>query len=330
MADRITNINGRDSFAEATINGQTAWHKKGIKVKKLMTVEEALELGGLNFRVAKMPVIVAGKETDWYATVRTDTMDTLGIVKEQYKIIQNDSAFDFFNPIVESQEAIIETVGTLGKYGEKTFMLARLPEEYVLGNVDRHLTYLLLTNDHSGNGNEIALPTDVRTVCWNTMNYAFEVGRKTKVLMAKIRHTGDIKEKIKEAHELLGMVRQSAKFNEAFNLKLIQTPLTKELAGKMMDQLLNIKTEFGKSVEEVNSAVKINQRDLLMRLFEGGIGADMFPNTAFNYLNAVTEWIDHKKNVKGGDVLGSLFIGGNGFRVKADANKQMLQLVNGN
>lgn len=328
--DNITNINGKDSFAEATIDGNTAWHQKGVKVKKLMTVEEALELGGLNFRVAKMPVMVAGKETDWYATVRTDTMDTLGMVKDQYKVIQNDSAFDFFNPIIESQEAIIETVGTLGKYGEKTFVMARLPEEYKLGNVDTHRTYLLLTNDHSGNGNAIALPTDIRVVCWNTMNYAMYVGKKTKVLMAKIRHTGDIKEKIREAHTLLGMVRQTAKFNETFNTKLISTPLTKELAGKMMDQLLNIKTEFGKTVEEVNSTVKVNQRDLLMRLFEGGIGADMFPNTAFNYLNAVTEWIDHRKSVKGGDVLGSIFIGGNGFRVKAEANKQILQLVNGN
>lgn len=328
--DNITNINGKDSFAEATIDGNTAWHQKGVKVKKLMTVEEALELGGLNFRVAKMPVMVAGKETDWYATVRTDTMDTLGMVKDQYKVIQNDSAFDFFNPIVASQEAIIETVGSLGKYGEKTFVMARLPEEYKLGNVDTHRTYLLLTNDHSGNGNAIALPTDIRVVCWNTMNYAMYVGKKTKVLMAKIRHTGDIKEKIREAHTLLGMVRQTAKFNETFNTKLISTPLTKELAGKMMDQLLNIKTEFGKTVEEVNSTVKVNQRDLLMRLFEGGIGADMFPNTAFNYLNAVTEWIDHRKSVKGGDVLGSIFIGGNGFRVKAEANKQILQYMNGN
>jgi len=326
--DNITNINGKDSFAEATINGQTAWHKKGVRVKKLMTIEEALELGGMNFRVAKMPVIVAGKETDWYATVRTDTMDTLGIVKDQYKVIQNDSAFDFFNPVIKSGEAIIETVGTLGKYGEKTFMLARLPEEYYLGSSDKHLTYILLTNDHSGNGNEIALPTDVRTVCWNTMNLAMSIGKKTKVAMAKIRHSGDVKMKIKEAYEILGLVRQTAKTNQEFYNKLISTPLTRELAGKMLDQLLNIKTEFGKSVDEVNSAVKINQRDLLMRLFESGIGADMFPNTAYNYLNAVTEWIDHKKNVKGGDVLGSLYVGGNGFRVKAEANAQLLQLVN--
>lgn len=207
-------------------------------------------------------------------------------------------------------------------------MLARLPEEYFVGGADRHLTYIMLTNDHSGNGNAIALPTDVRVVCWNTMNLALGIGKKNRVAMAKIRHSGDVKFKIKEAYEILGLVRQTAKLNQEFYNKLVSTPLTRELAGKMLDQLLNIKTEFGKSVEEVNSAVKINQRDLLMRLFESGIGADMFPNTAFNYLNAVTEWIDHKKNVKGGDVLSSLYVGGNGFRIKAEANSQLLQLVN--
>lgn len=326
--DNITNINGKDSFAENVSNGDTAWHQKGTKVQGLMTIQEALEKGGQDFRVAKMPVVVAGKDTDWFATVRTDTMDTFGIVKGTYKVIQNDVAFDFFNPLLKDGQAIIETVGTLGQYGEKTFIMARMPESYTIGDTaNKHLTYLLLTNDHSGNGNAFAMPTDVRVVCWNTMQYAVYVAKKAKVAMAKIRHSGDIKAKIKEAQNLLKLVQETTEFNRVFSEKLVSTPLTKELASTMLDNLLEIKTEFGKKVEDINSTMKINQKDLLLRLFEGGIGADMFPNTAYNYLNAVTEWTDHKKSVRGGDVLGSIFAGGNGFRVKQKAQEQLVSLM---
>lgn len=315
---RITDSNG------------TAYHRLGKNVSdlRLMSIEEAMIAGGLDFQVAKVPVHVLGQQTDWFATVNMETKNTLGMVKESYRVIQNSDAFSFFNPAIESGEAIIETVGTLGKNKEKTFILAKLPEEYKLGDVDTHRTYILITNDHSGNGNLIALPTDVRLACWNMYQSLMKSEKKMKTPMVKIRHSGDIKTKMQEAHKVLLVTREAMKMNQLFNEKLIRTPMTRELAGKMLDSLLNIKTEFGKSVEEVNSMVKVNQRDLLMRLFEGGIGADMFPNTAFNYLNAVTEWIDHKKSVKGGDLLSSVYVGGNGFRVKEQAVKQLADLVN--
>jgi hypothetical protein len=48
---------------------------------------------------------------------------------------------------------------------------------------------------------------------------------------------------------------------------------------------------------------------------------DMFPNTGYNFLNAVTEYVDHKKQVRGGDTLSSIFVGGNGFSQKLKAQR---------
>lgn len=325
--DNITMINGKASFAENQSEGNTAWHRLGTGVQGLMDIKTALELGGQDFRVAKVPVIVCGKETDFYATVRMDTQDTLGMVKESYKVIQNDSAFDFFNPVIKDGEAIVESVGTLGKYGEKTFMLAKLPESYLLGGVDEHRTYILLTNDHSGNGTCLALPTDVRVVCWNTLNMAIGSAKREKIAMVKIRHSGDIKSKLAEAHKVMMVTAQTAKLNHKLNEMFVNTKVSQELARQLIDNLLDIKVEFGKNADQINSMVKLNQRDTLIKLFNDGTGSEMFPNTAYNFVNAVTEWIDHKKNVRGGDELSSLFVGGNGFRMKTKAQELLVPIV---
>lgn len=306
----------------------TAFHRLGQNVEdlELMNIKTALSTGGLDFRVAKQPVIILGKETDFYATVRMDTKETMGIVKEGYKIIQNDSAFDFFNPVIKDGEAIIETVGTLGKYDEKTFILARLPETYKLGDVDEHRTYILLTNDHSGNGTCLALPTDVRVACWNMMQGLMKDAKRNEVPMVKIRHSGDIKAKLADAHKVMLVTKEAMSINKKLNFELINKHVSIELASKMYDTLLNIKTEFGKNAEEVNSRIILNQKAELVKLFTDGTGMDMFPYTAYNFLNSITEYYDHKKPVRGGNELGSLFVGGNGFSQKLKA-QNLLQTV---
>lgn len=327
MAHLITRINGKDSFAENIGDGKTAWHGLGQKLTKRMNVEEALVAGGQDFQVAKVPVIVLGKTTDFYATVRMDTKDTFGIVKEQYKVIQNTFAFDFFNEVVEQGEAIIESVGTLGKYGEKTFMLAQLPDKYYLDGTDEHRSYVLLTNDHSGNGNCLILPTDVRVVCWNTMQMALHSAKKDGVIVAKIRHTGDVDQKVRMATDTLNLIRKANDLAQVFNKKLITAKVSTELARQMLNSLLDIRVENKKQEDEINSAVKINQRDSLLNLFTNGTGQDMFPNTGYSYLNAVTEWVDHKKSVRGNDVLSSIFYRGNGFELKQKAINQLQALI---
>lgn len=327
MAHKITFINNKNSFAENISEGNTAWHGLGTKIEGKMNVNQALKEGGQDFRVVKQPVIIFGKTTDFYATARIDTGDTFGIVKEQYSIIQNDFAFDFFNEVVESGEAIIESVGCLGQYGEKTFMLAKLPEQYLLGGVDLHKSYVLLTNDHSGNGNCLILPTDVRVVCNNTLQMALGLSKKDGVMVAKIRHSGDVKAKVKMAVDTLKLARKASEMSQKFNEKLITIPLKGVELTSMIYQLLDIKVESKKDMEEINSAVKLNQAEILSALCKNGTGSEWFPNTAYNYLNAVTEYVDHKKSVRGGDTLSSLFYRGNGFETKQKAERQLLQLV---
>jgi hypothetical protein len=87
----------------------TPWHGLGAVLDQApATIAEAIEASGLGWSVAKEPIAVDRGETvaDWsaprceeipgfYATVRQDTREVLGIVGERYRIVQNHEAFAF-------------------------------------------------------------------------------------------------------------------------------------------------------------------------------------------------------------------------------------------
>jgi len=57
---------------------------------------------------------------NYFATIRTDTEQVLGVVGKDYEIVQNINAFEFFDAIVGGGDGILyETAGALGKgYGK--------------------------------------------------------------------------------------------------------------------------------------------------------------------------------------------------------------------
>jgi len=52
---------------------------------------------------------------NYYATVRADTDQVLGVVGKDYEIVQNKDAFTFFDAIVGGDGIMYETAGALGK-----------------------------------------------------------------------------------------------------------------------------------------------------------------------------------------------------------------------
>src|SRR6266498_3473353 len=62
---------------------------------------------------------------NYYATIRTDTDQVLGVVGKDYEIVQNKDAFTFFDAIVGGEGIRYETAGALG---ERIFITAKLPD----------------------------------------------------------------------------------------------------------------------------------------------------------------------------------------------------------
>src|SRR5690606_14134757 len=146
---------------------------------------------------------------------RTDTDEVLGVVGNDYKIVQNTEAFTFFDAIVGGGDGILyETAGALGNAGQRIFITAKLPDYIRVGREDLIEQYLFLTTSHDGYGSITAAFTPVRVVCNNTLNAAL----RSTTNCVKIRHTLGAAERLREAHKLLGITHQLAEdLGELFN-----------------------------------------------------------------------------------------------------------------
>jgi hypothetical protein len=85
----------------------TPWHGLGAVLDRPpASVAEAIEAAGLGWSVVKKPLAIDQgsdlpdvlrykKVRGYYATVRQDTDEELGVVGERYRIVQNHEAFAF-------------------------------------------------------------------------------------------------------------------------------------------------------------------------------------------------------------------------------------------
>src|SRR5476651_2381840 len=204
---------GKNSFMSVK---EKAWHNLGQVIDQYPTSSEAIQFAGLDYIVEKRPLFTydtnnhlwsneeASPEIEvpnYFATVRADTEQILGVVGNDYEVIQNRDAFSFFDAIVGGGEGILyETAGALGN-GERVFITAKLPDYIKVGRKDMIEQYLFLTTSHDGLGSITAAFTPIRIVCNNTLNAALRNHSNS----IKIRHTASANDRLKQAHTLMGI-----------------------------------------------------------------------------------------------------------------------------
>ena len=226
MAHKL-NFDKRSGTWSFASNSEVAWHGLGQVVNKAMTSEEAIKLANLDYVVDKANVQFTAKMGEitpiegYFATYRTDTKDYLGMVKSRYEIVQNRDAFGFFDAIIDEGEAIFETAGALGK-GERIFLMAKLPDDFMVGG-EKIEKYILLMNSHDGSSSVIAGMTNIRVVCNNTLQAALK-GLENKV---SIDHVSGAKDKLKEAHRVMGIASKystevAGMFNKMTDVKMTE------------------------------------------------------------------------------------------------------------
>ena len=209
---------------------EKAWHGLGQIVSDYPSSAEAIKFAGLDFTVEKRKLFTFDSENnnsnpdtdviipeievpDYFATVRNDNDTVLGVVGKDYEVIQNRDTFSFFDAIVGGDGIQYETAGALGK-GERIFITAKLPDYIKVGSDDLIEQYLFLTTSHDGFGSITAAFTPIRIVCNNTLNAAF----RNCSNCIKIRHTANAKERLEQAHKLIGISNKLSECLEtAFN-----------------------------------------------------------------------------------------------------------------
>ena len=300
---------------------QKAWHGLGTIVENYPTSVEALQFAGLDYRVEKRKLftldnadIISKSVPDYYATIRTDNENVLGVVGKDYEVVQNTDAFNFFDSIVGGDGIQYETAGALGK-GERIFITAKLPNYIKVGKDDLIEQYLFLTTSHDGFGSITAAFTPIRIVCNNTLNAALQNHSNA----IKIRHTVNAKERLETAHRLMGItnklsVELESIFNRWAKVQINDTEVKKLIQLAMVpnkEVLQNI--QVGKDDELSTCFKNICDNSFEYAMCNPTQQLETTKGTLFGAYNAVTGYYQNVRNYKTEEAkLKSLLFGGTG------------------
>jgi len=270
------------------------WHGLGTRLDKPATAQEAIIAAKLDWKVKKLPLFASSKRIpvpDRFAMVRktgnliTRQDPVLGVVGKDYTPLQNSEAFRFFDPIVGQDAAIYHTAGALG-LGERVWILAKLPGQIRVVGDDVAEKYLLLSNSHDGKSSVQIKFTPVRVVCQNTLTLALSDGPVCRVI-----HHADIHDKLKQAHEMLGIITErfgevEQSFQAMSRVKMNQNRLTDYLAQVYPD-----------SKDLARQELVQRDRGWSEYFFDSGRGNRLpgVSGSLWAAFNGVTEWQDHRQ-----------------------------------
>src|SRR3954452_15421304 len=261
------------------------WHRLGVVLdERPRTLAAALEAAGLTWTVAKEPLHRAGGHTvaGHHATVREDSDQVLGVVGEDYVVVQNIECFAFLANLLGS-ELIFETAGSLWG-GRQVFITAQLPDHITVGGDDVR-PYVVLSAWHTGTGAIRAMTTPVRAVCANTVRAALERARG----VYRLRHVGDPSAQLHEARAVLGMTVDYYRQFAAFGDQLALEPMSERALGGVLAELYPHDTALGGRA----LANRRRAREAVMAVFTHGDTVGNAPASKWCAWNAVAEVHDH-------------------------------------
>jgi phage/plasmid-like protein (TIGR03299 family) len=307
---------GKHSFFSVK---EKAWHGLGQIVEDYPTSKEALQFAGLDFDVCKRPNthrLDNGTEiisNSSFYTYRPDTGAILGDrLGKDYEVVQNADAFSFFDAIVDGDGIQYETAGALGN-GEKIFITAKLPGYIKVGNDDMIEKYLFLTTSHDGFGSIVAAFTPTRIVCNNTLNAALRNCSNA----VKIRHTANAKERLEEAHKVMGISNQlsiqlEGIFNQWAKVRITDKEVQKLIQLAMVPNKEVLQNIQKGELDELSTCFKNMCDDVYeYNMISPSQQYETTKGTVFGAYNAITGYFQNVRTYKDDEAkIKSLLYGG--------------------
>ena len=268
---------------------ETPWHGLGTRVMAAPGSKDALIAAGLDWNVVQEPIYTTENEPikGYKANVRDSDRKVLGVVTDRYKVVQNREAFAFTDELL-GQGVRYETAGSLQE-GKKVWLLAHMPHEYIITG-ERISPYLLFSNTHDGSGAVRVAVTPIRVVCNNTLNLALRTAERSWSMI----HTGDIRNKVKEASDTLFKAeRYMDELGKEFE-HLRMKKLSDREVRDYIEVLLPI--EEGATLQQIKNMRRL-QEDMKSRYFDAPDLQDTGKN-AYRFINAVSDFATHAKPLR--------------------------------
>lgn len=263
----------------------------GIEIGADATIDEMLDIAGLNWNVEVSPVSFGHfneyRDNTKKAAYRSDTGELIDIYGELRQPNQNRAMLTMFDQFLKKADLNIDFVGSTQK-GANIYASAKLPETFDInpkevGDITK--ARLVISDSHL---NGVGLTVSVwynRLVCTN--------GMSTKVSqdIGIIHHSGIIQSATVD--RVLSHALQSVKIKRDVYDVLSDRPISTEQAVTMLI------ASFGDTEKAVSEQPEIVQTCL--RLFQAdAIGGEYLTayQTAYGLLQSVTEFYNHHSKVK--------------------------------
>lgn len=290
MAHQISIVNGVAQYAST----QREWHGLGQLMPIGASVEEWQQQAGMDYKIQRGRVRYSTSllQADALASdlrviddkvvlFRSDTGAALGLVSDSYKVVQPAEVLELFREWAAAGGVTIESAGVLFG-GKRYFATAKLSETMCIdGTQDKIVLYALFSTSADGSlASEVRLVT-IRVVCNNTLSIALSTAAAYRVTHRSVFSIDTAKSVIEAANQEFGSFMTMAR--ELANIKI-----KSDEAEHMTVKLL---TKTSEAVARESAAF-----DKIMSLFNGagkGSNFETAHDTAWGWLNAVTEYADH-------------------------------------
>ena len=290
--------------------GEVPWHGLGVRVPADLSPQQMLEKANLDWTVRKVPAYadVAGERVavGRSALVRDSDDSILDVVSDDWNVLQNAEAFEFFHDFVANGDMEMHTAGSL-RDGQLVWALAKVNDGFELFKGDQVDSYLLFSNPHRYGWSIDVRFTPIRVVCNNTLTLSLNTSSKNFVKVSHRRHfDGDmVKETLGVAKEKLATYREMAQFLGG----------KRYTAPKLVEYFKNVFPVTGGPEKKKEMSISASKA---LDVVHTQPGAQFAEGSWWSAVNAVTYMVDHKLGRNQDNRLTSAWFG-QGKKVKTDA-----------
>lgn len=290
---------------DSYVGRQPAWHRLGKVTGTFMTWHEILQAGGLAYDVFKDQLQYAGQPIDAYGTFRLNGDETdrskatfLGTVGKDYEVIQHARGFELIDRLMGKLDgAHYETAGSLGD-GQIVWGLADLKKSIFIGN-DEIKSYLMFVTAHDGSVKHQYRLCNTRIVCQNTLNIAL---REKTASVFGVKHTVNAESRLDDAEMALESLEADITSVGDRLTFLASRKMTTKAIETVLDEVLPKNSAKARAGDDSDDSTR--RSNILMQIMMNYADNDnnQFPEqrgTGYNLLNAITNYADHSRVVKG-------------------------------
>lgn len=315
MAHEIMIKNGVAQYAST----QREWHGLGQLMPAGQDVDAWAQAAGMEYEVKRGFVRYATERNqpadqmqvvkDKVVLFRSDTLAPLGVVSDGYKVVQPREVLEFFREWADAGGLTIESAGVLFG-GKRYFATAKLADGVCVdGSQDRIVPYALLSTSADGSLATEGRWTSVRVVCNNTLRMAREGQTAFRLTHRSEWKPEKFKAVIESAQSEFGAFMQTSR-------KLAGIRVESKLAEEMTLALFRKGQTDSDKARESRGFLKV------MDLFGGaakGATLESSRETAWGWLNGVTEYVDHHVRAQSEENRQAAALWGQGDTLKQQA-----------